>query len=197
MPNVRPRVSCSPPQSEILNGGLARMKSALRSGCRSSWKRVAPPWSQISLDPADSEVHLGESPGGVVQLLAKNRRCRCADLREPRRSSRTGRTFRRSHSTGRRPCLCKARSSPQGAGQQGEACRTRHLPCPHWRQTARGSTRTPCRAGPFRVARRNRARSPAIRSTSSPRRRTIELDGHEYLGQHTTQARVLDFDERP
>src|SRR5665647_1499537 len=27
----------SPPQSETLNGGLARMKSALRSGCLSLW----------------------------------------------------------------------------------------------------------------------------------------------------------------
>ena len=30
--------SRSPPQSLMLNGGLARMKSAFRSGCRSSWK---------------------------------------------------------------------------------------------------------------------------------------------------------------
>jgi len=33
----------SPPQSETLNGGFARMKSALRSGWRSLWK--VSPWA--------------------------------------------------------------------------------------------------------------------------------------------------------
>ena len=36
-------LSRSPPQSEMLKGGLARMKSALRSGWRSLWK--VSPWA--------------------------------------------------------------------------------------------------------------------------------------------------------
>ena len=39
----RSSASRSPPQSETLKGGLARMKSALRSGWRSSWKLS--PWA--------------------------------------------------------------------------------------------------------------------------------------------------------
>ena len=41
--------SRSPPQSDTLNGGLARMKSAFRSGCRSSWKLS--PWAICPLMP--------------------------------------------------------------------------------------------------------------------------------------------------
>ncbi|GIW55790.1 MAG: hypothetical protein KatS3mg082_2194 [Nitrospiraceae bacterium] len=71
---VLPRASSrsrSPPQSLTLKGGLARMKSALRSGKRSSWNAVAV--GDCAVDAADGEVHLRQPPGGVVRLLAVDR----------------------------------------------------------------------------------------------------------------------------
>ena len=97
-----PERSLSPPQSLSLKGGLASTKSALRPGCRSSWKLSAHLRPEICLDAADGEVHLGEAPGGGVRLLAEDRDVVSAYRYAPRRTARTARTCRPSRSRGRR-----------------------------------------------------------------------------------------------
>ena len=68
-----PERSRSPPQSLSLNGGLASTKSALRPGMQILMEPVRPFRPEVRLDPANGEVHLGEAPGGGVQLLAEDR----------------------------------------------------------------------------------------------------------------------------
>src|SRR6266568_6643817 len=57
----------SPRQSLTLNGGLARMKSALRSGCLIV-EGVAV--RDQAVDPADREIHHRQAPSRVVRLLS-------------------------------------------------------------------------------------------------------------------------------
>ena len=58
----------SPPQSETLKGGLASIKSALRSGILIVMEAV--PVGDLPLDATYGEVHFREPPSRVVRLLA-------------------------------------------------------------------------------------------------------------------------------
>ena len=79
----------SPPQSLMLNGGLARTKSAFRSGCRSLWKLSACSGPRLASMPRMARFILREPPGRGVGLLAVDGDVVHAGRRGPRRTSRT------------------------------------------------------------------------------------------------------------
>ena len=140
--------SRSPPQSEMLKGGLARMKSnaQVRQFVLVEAALVVP--ADVGVDAAHGEVHLAQPPGGVVALLPVD-----GDVAEPaavgsRRTSPTARTCRRSRSRGRRRGPCRAPASRPGSAPPSAACRTRRRACPRSRRTGRGSIRRRGRGGP-------------------------------------------------
>src|SRR5438477_3047420 len=68
-PNCQRASSSLRNQSESLKGGLARTKSARRSGWRSRRKVSSLLFAEIGFDAADGEVHHGEAARGGVALL--------------------------------------------------------------------------------------------------------------------------------
>ena len=72
MSSERPAQELARPVAETLKGGLARTKSALRSGCWSRRKRVGRLLAKLGLNTLYGEVHVGEAPSRGVRLLTED-----------------------------------------------------------------------------------------------------------------------------
>src|SRR6266851_5293101 len=62
----------SPPQSDMLNGGLARMKSKRLSFSSSLVGTAFIVPTDIGVDSANGKIHLAKPPSGVIAFLAIN-----------------------------------------------------------------------------------------------------------------------------
>ncbi len=94
--------------------------------------------TDLCVDAADGEVHLGQPPGGVVRLLAVDGDV--AELAAVRLDEllAAARTCRPSRSRGRRRGPCRARASRPARAPPGRACRTGRPSCPRrWRTATR------------------------------------------------------------